>query len=125
MSPSFKYHLSTDQSSTFIGREDELSLPRYTSWKRKITGIPGIGKSELASQYCQRFVEEYDHFICINGQSIERSYLEIATILELHDITDINVVTKLLEEYFKDEKVLVFYNSTMSQMVIPSFFRVS
>ena len=76
-----------------------------------IVGIPGIGKSELASQYSYKYGNEYDHIIFTNGDSIEASLQDIAKILQLSNLTNINVIVKLLEEYFRNEKILFVYDN--------------
>ena len=47
----------------------------------------------------------------INGDSIETSVQDIAKILKLSNVTDIKVIVKLLEEYFRNEKVLFVYDN--------------
>lgn len=116
--PSFKYKYPKPIPN-FIGRDDKLHCIHNTFLDNAkpdvvvITGIPGIGKSELSSQYVQKYDEEYDHIIFVNGDSLETSFKEIAKTLQLDNITDINLIIQLLKEYFKNEKILcVFDNVT-------------
>ena len=59
----------------FIGKDDELTHIHNTFLDDTkpeavvIVGIPGIGKSELASQYAKKYGGEYDHIIFVNGDS--------------------------------------------------------
>ena len=116
LTPSFKYGIP-NATQNFVGRDDELKHIRTTLQENTkpdavvIAGIPGIGKSELASQYCQKYGDEYDHIIFINSDSYEESFKDIAKILELQNSTDTKVIIKLLEEYFKKEKVLFIYDN--------------
>ena len=116
--PVFKYQIP-NAASNFFGREDQLkqisdtfSSPGSTKPDAVvITGIPGIGKSELVVQYFKKYAIEYEHAIFISGQSIEASFKDIAMVLKLDNTTDINVIVNLLKEYFKNEKVLFVYDN--------------
>ena len=116
LTPSFKYGIP-NATPNFVGRDTELAHIHKTFIGNTkpaavvIIGLPGIGKSELANQYCQKYGDEYDHIIFINGDSIDASLQDIAKILELHNTTDITVIVKLLEEYFRNEKVLFVYDN--------------
>ena len=116
LTPSFKYNIP-DATPNFVGRDIELQLIHDTFLGNPkpngvvIAGIPGIGKSETVSQYAHRYAGEYDHIMFINGDSIEASVQDIAKILKLSNVTDIKVIVKLLEEYFRNEKVLFVYDN--------------
>ena len=127
LTPSFKYNIP-DATPNFIGRDAELQLIHDTFLGNPkpngvvIVGIPGIGKSELASQYAQKYAAGYDHIMFINGDSIEASLQDIAKILKLSNETDINVIVKLLEEYFKNEKVLFVYDNVTDTNTLATVF---
>ena len=132
--PVFKYHIS-NATPSFFGRKDQLKRIHFLSAGNTkpnavvITGIPGIGKSEMVSQYFKNHGADYEHAIFINGQSIEASFKDIAMILNLDNTKDINVITKLLEEYFKNEKVLFVYDNVtdathLINLLIKDFYNV-
>ena len=94
-----------------------------------ITGAPGIGKTELVSQYFKTYGIDYDHAVFINFHSLETSFKDIATILDLGNTTNINVIVKMLEEYFKDEKVLFVYDNVtdtahLNEVLIKDFYHI-
>ena len=109
LTPSFKYNISKS-TPNFIGRDDEITNIHNTFIGNPkpdgvvIVGIPGIGKSELASQYSQKYGNEYDHIIFINGDSIEASLQDVAKILQLDNTTDINVIVSFLKSISKTRK---------------------
>jgi len=116
--PSFLYDIQTP-TETFVGRENELDIlyqtlnaKNQTKLAAIISGIPGIGKNELARQYCHQNSHTYDHIVWINADSnIESTYVDIAKILQLHDKSSTNVIAKLLKDYFKDGKVLFIFDN--------------
>ena len=124
--PSFKYNIP-NAIPNFIGRDDELTHIHNTFLDDTkpdavvIVGIPGIGKSELASQYAKMYGGEYDHVIFVNGDSLDTSFKEIAKTLKLDNTTDINVIIQLLKEYFKNEKVLFVYDNVTDTNEIAKF----
>ena len=111
---SIRYDIPT-KANNFVGREDEINKLDETFNKNKlaavVSGIPGIGKSELAKQYCHRNSQAYDHVIWINASNLESTYVDIAKILQFHDQSSTKVIAKLLEEYFKDDKVLFIFDN--------------
>ena len=134
--PVFKYRIP-NAASNFFGREDQLKRVNDTFFSPGrtkpdavvITGIPGIGKSELAVQYFKKYGTKYEHAIFINGQSIEASFKDIAMILKLDNTTDINVIVNLLKEYFKNEKVIFVYDNVtdaayLANVLIKDFYNI-
>ena len=119
--PSFRYDLPIQNCDFFVGRGDEMEkLDEALHGKKKklaavVSGIPGIGKSELAKQYCLQNVQNYDHIIWINtDSSLESSLIDIAKLLQLYDQknkSSIKYIAKLLQEYFKDDKVLFIFDN--------------
>lgn len=73
--PSFRYNIP-NAVPNFIGRDDKLTHIHNTFLNNTnpnavvVIGIPGIGKSELASQYAKKYGEEYEHIIFVNGDSL-------------------------------------------------------
>ena len=104
--PSLRFDIP-QASESFVGRETELDSIHQNITKKTvvITGIPGVGKSELSKKYCEVNNHIYDHFIWINGQSIETSYKELASILDLKEKDNLRLIKHLLSDYFRNEKV--------------------
>ncbi|EKJ75860.1 hypothetical protein NXS19_008327 [Fusarium pseudograminearum] len=73
--------LSSDQipisvNEHFLGREDELSTLRHKLESStespsvvSIHGLPGIGKTELAAQYCKRYKDKYDSYLWVTSDN--------------------------------------------------------
>ena len=61
--------------------------------------------------------------MCIrdSGDSLDTSFKEIAKTLKLDSTTDINVIIQLVEEYFKNEKVLFVYDNATDTNEIAKF----
>ena len=113
--PSFRYRVQV-ANPNFVGRENQL-LKIYNTFAAIntaklgiiISGIPGVGKSELAAQYCEKYQHDYDHIIWISSDSIDASFKNIAEILQLHTDASTSLIIHSLTDYFKNDKVLVVY----------------
>ena len=117
--PFFRYEVPLENLN-FVGRVDELNRIHhafnYDENKPTVVikGMPGIGKSELASRYCQVYRDEYDCILWVNANNettIETAFTSIAKTLQLSDTSSIIVITHLLEEYWKNEKVLIIFDN--------------
>ncbi|XP_024394152.1 uncharacterized protein [Physcomitrium patens] len=63
-------------------RKREGDRTRYTQ-TCIVTGIPGIGKSELALEFCYRHAQKYRMVLWVGGESryLRQSYLNLSTLL--------------------------------------------
>lgn len=93
MPPSLRFEIP-QASESFVGRENELDLIQQKITKKTVvvTGIPGVGKSEIAKKYCEMSNQVYDHYIWINGQSIETGFKDLATILDLKEKDNLRLI---------------------------------
>jgi tetratricopeptide (TPR) repeat protein len=77
----------------FIGREDlltqlhaQLHKGRTAALSQAISGLGGVGKTQLAVEYAYRYHQDYQAVLWAHAESIEvltSSYTEIATLLNL------------------------------------------
>lgn len=66
-----------ERDSQFVGREEILLQINELSKKEKrmaLTGIGGVGKSQIAIEHCYRFRDEHpnSHVFWVNGSSAQR-----------------------------------------------------
>ena len=117
--PSLRFDIP-QASESFVGRETELDSIHQNITKKTvvITGIPGVGKSELSKKYCEMNNHVYDHYIWINGQSIENGYKELSTILDLKEKENLRLIKHLLSDYFRNEKVLFIYDNCTDMVLL-------
>lgn len=77
----------------FIGREDllsqlhgQLQQGRTAALSQAISGLGGVGKTQLAVEYTYRYYQEYQVVLWAHAESVEvltSSYIEIAALLNL------------------------------------------
>jgi tetratricopeptide (TPR) repeat protein len=77
----------------FIGREDllaqlhtQLQQGQTAALSQAISGLGGVGKTQLAVEYAYRYYQEYQAVLWVHAESVEvltTSYTEIATLLNL------------------------------------------
>uniref|UniRef100_A0A7M5VD81 NB-ARC domain-containing protein n=1 Tax=Clytia hemisphaerica TaxID=252671 RepID=A0A7M5VD81_9CNID len=113
--PLFEYDLPP-ANKNFIGRQNKLGeIYKHLNVNNKsnvvISGIPGVGKSELAKQYYVINKTNYDHVIWVNVDNIEDTFTNIASILRFHDKTNVKIIVNLLKTYFTNERVLYIYDN--------------
>src|SRR3974390_2465632 len=94
-SPPHAWNIPYQRNSLFIGRDDLLirlheRLMFNTSvgltQPQVISGLGGIGKTQIAIEYAYRYNDEYRMVLWASAQSIDTvnySYLEIARVLNL------------------------------------------
>ncbi len=90
----------------FIGREDllaqlhtQLQQGRTTALSQAISGLGGVGKTQLAVEYAYRFHQDYQAVLWAHAESTESlisSYTEIAMLLNL-PVKDAQEQTVILE----------------------------
>ena len=120
LAPSLNYDVPL-QNPAFVGREGDLlrihqtligaNNTNTTKTAVVITGIPGIGKSQLASKYIQVYRGEYDHIVWVNAEAVETAFQNIASILNLKNKTNTKSISHDLKEYYRNEKVLFVWDN--------------
>jgi tetratricopeptide (TPR) repeat protein len=87
------WNVSFPRNSFFIGREDllaqlhtQLQKGQTTALSQAISGLGGVGKTQLAVEYAYRHYRDYQAVLWAHAESTEAlisSYTEIATLLNL------------------------------------------
>lgn len=115
--------------SSFGGRENELSELHKSFLDYRIvvlTGMPAIGKSELAKKYASIYIEHYEsNIIWINSEindNITKSFEEVAKELSLKwENRSIILILQDIYQYFKGSKVLIIFDNVIDETSIKSY----
>ena len=117
LSPTFIYQLPVENPN-FVGRDNELntihqSLITGNKLATVISGIPGLGKSELARKYITNYGARCNNILWINAESIDNTYTSISQMLGFPGLSNTTDIAHKLQDYFKNEETLfVFDNCT-------------
>ena len=98
----------------FTGREDTLAHLHAALKSTKtasltqaqaISGLGGIGKTQIAIEYAYRYREDYKAIICINASTLDtlrNDYKTLATVLHLpeHDDPEQDIVVRAVKQWF-------------------------
>ncbi|KAI9715704.1 MAG: hypothetical protein M1812_005856 [Candelaria pacifica] len=102
-----------DRDSRFVGREDIITRVNHrlkTTRRVGLAGIGGVGKSQIAIEYCYRFKDEHPagNVFWVYANSVARfdqAYREIARKLDLPGWENPKVNTlQLVSEWLSDEE---------------------
>jgi hypothetical protein len=87
------WNVSFPRNIFFIGREDlltqlhtQLQQGRRAALSQAISGLGGVGKTQLAVEYAYRYHQDYQAVLWAHAENVETltsSYTEIATLLNL------------------------------------------
>ena len=100
----------------FIGREDllsqlhaQLQQGRTAALSQAISGLGGVGKTQLAVEYAYRFHQDYQAVLWAHAESTETlisSYTEIATLLNLpvKDAQEQKVITQAVKVWLQNHR---------------------
>ena len=120
------WHVPYRRNPFFTGREDTLAHLHAVLKSTKtasltqaqaISGLGGIGKSQIAIEYAYRYREDYKAIICINASTLDtlrNDYKTLATVLHLpeHDDPEQDIVVRAVKQWFTmyTDWLLIFDN---------------
>lgn len=100
------------RNRNFVGRDDVLTTlwrtlrqhPRATVVPQTLQGLGGIGKTQLAIEYAQRYLDEYELIFWIpagDQTSIRRSFRSLARRLDLPESEDAEYTIESVREHLR------------------------
>ena len=116
--------LDYEEHCEWIGRKKELEqLKSYliaTNDSRPvlISGMPGVGKTQLAINFAYQYKTLFKHVLCINaeGDDISAEFGNLSTVLNLSNTVDkAHSVRKALE--FAEPSLLIFDNASSEKTI--------
>lgn len=118
-----------DPTSTFVGREDELTLLKLMHHQNRyvlVTGPSGIGKSEMVRFYAKNYKSEQNaNILWINSHSttsMVQSFRDIATEIGLFnlykELTKITSIIFYVLRYFEKKNTLLVFDGAQIDNVI-------
>ena len=118
----------------FIGREDLLSQlhaqlhqGRTAALSQALSGLGGIGKTQLAVEYAYRFHQDYQAVLWAHAESTETlisSYTEIATLLNLSvkDAQEQTVIIQAVKRWLQNHQDWLLILDNADELdILPAF----
>ena len=136
LKPSSLLNLPFDRNPFFTGRETELQdLHRRLNQnqsaaigqKSAVSGLGGIGKTQLAVEYAYRYHEEYQYVLWARADSVESlnaSYTEFATLLELPEKQEQEqeIIIQAVKRWLhKEQRWLLLLDNADTPSLLPDF----
>jgi tetratricopeptide (TPR) repeat protein len=118
----------------FIGREDlldqlhtQLQQGRTAALSQAISGLGGVGKTQLAVEYAYRYYQDYQAVLWAHAESNEAlisSYTEIATLLNLpvKDSQEQAVIIQAVKRWLQDRRDWLLILDNADELDILSAF---
>ncbi len=123
----------------FLGRENELKLiedslssPNSIFLIKAVSGLGGVGKTQIAVEYCYRNKNKYSSIWWVNAENkatIVASYQELAKMLGLpiNDDADNYIVIEVVKKWMQENSnwLLVFDNlldENMLETLLPTYY---
>jgi tetratricopeptide (TPR) repeat protein len=110
------FNVPFSRNPFFIGREDlltqlhtQLRQGRTAALSQAISGLGGVGKTQLAVEYAYRYYRDYQAVLWVHAESTETlisSYTEIATLLKLpvKDSQEQAVITQAVKVWLQNHR---------------------
>ncbi|KAF4529791.1 hypothetical protein B566_EDAN018046, partial [Ephemera danica] len=82
-----------------------------------ITGMAGMGKTQIVRKYIEDYKQNYKHIICINSESkesLEKSFTELARFCNLisnDSKEEMSIIVNAIYSYFREQTLFVFDNT--------------
>lgn len=120
----------------FLGRDDELALVHRhlqmgqataLAQPQAISGLGGIGKTQLALEYAYRYHQDYQVVLWAHAESSEAlvsSYIAIASLLRLpeHEAKEQNIIVQAVKTWLQIySNWLVILDNADELMLLPDF----
>ncbi|HEY0754938.1 MAG TPA: tetratricopeptide repeat protein [Ktedonobacteraceae bacterium] len=119
----------------FLGREDlltqlhtQLQLHDSTapSQRQAISGLGGVGKTQIAVEYAYRYRESYQQVLWVraeNSETLNSSYCELAALLQLSEqhVGDQEVLIEAVKRWLQTQKgwLLICDNADEPELLAP------
>jgi tetratricopeptide (TPR) repeat protein len=123
-----------EQNKFFVGREEQLKQIRSrfrngktVIVKQTISGLGGVGKTQLARKYAFERIQEYDVIWWINAESSETVFASVRPFLERKKLLDVNgkdpaTALAIFAEWFEknEDWLLIFDNAEKYDCILPA-----
>ncbi|XP_057294892.1 uncharacterized protein LOC130623422 [Hydractinia symbiolongicarpus] len=119
--------------SNFYGRTSVLDTVRRhfqnSSYERDyvavvLSGLGGIGKTEVAVKYVSMYDKEYENVIWLECNDLKTSLMRLALYLEIErNVFEIDVLTQLICRKLKNSKCMFVLNDTVDGQSIKEFMK--
>ena len=124
------WNLPYRQNPFFTGRRQLLEslhanfkMTNTSTLTQTLSGLGGIGKTQIAVEYAYRYHNEYPHifwFVAANRETLVQGFLEVARLLSLRERKDKdhNIVVQAVRQWLEQQKkwLLIFDNADDLQL---------
>lgn len=133
-SPTLLWNVPLPRNPFFLGRDNLLTQlhaqfqnrSSAISQKQALSGLGGIGKTQLAAEYAYRYRESYQAVLWVRAENIETlnaSYSELAVLLNLSEQQEQNqdALVLAVKRWLQTQKgwLLIFDNADEPDLLVP------